>query len=162
MSFTIEFQKQTEEKFKEVFEYISDHAESEQKIFYDGQIYDAFSLIASLIQKAVKSIDLVDGYVDVVTLNLLAKKKKGVHVTIYTFATTNMSQTDIKNFNAQYPNLDVKTTNAFHDRFLVLDNKTVYHIGASIKDAGKKCFGITLIQDSTMANDLINRLKQIK
>ncbi len=157
----LEFQKQTEEKFEEVFEYISDHAESEQKIFYDGQIYDAFSLITSLIQKATKSIDLVDGYVDVVTLNLLAKKKKGVNVNIYTFAKTKLSQTDIKNFNAQYPTLNVKITNSFHDRFLVLDDKTVYHIGASIKDAGKKCFGITLIQDSTMANDLINRLKKI-
>ena len=158
----LEFQKQTEEKFEEVFEYISDHAESEQKIFYDGQIYDAFSLIASLIQKATKSIELVDGYVDVVTLNLLAKKKKGVNVNIYTFAKTKLSQTDIKNFNSQYPTLNVKTTNSFHDRFLVLDDKTVYHIGASIKDVGKKCYGITLIQDSTMANDLINRLKKIK
>jgi len=158
----LEFQKKTEEKFDEVFEYISDHAESEQKIFYDGQIYDAFSLIASIIQKATKSIDLVDGYVDVVTLNLLAKKKKGVNVKVYTFAKTNLSQTDIKNFNAQYPKLEVKTTNAFHDRFMVLDDKTVYHIGASIKDAGKKCFGITLIQDATMANDLISRLKKIK
>ncbi|SET15861.1 ORF6N domain-containing protein [[Clostridium] aminophilum] len=158
----IEFQKKTEEKFDEVFEYISDHAESEQKIFYDGQIYDAFSLIASIIQKATKSIDLVDGYVDVVTLNLLAKKKKGVGVKVYTFPKTNLSQTDVKNFNAQYPKLEVKMTNAFHDRFMVLDDKTVYHIGASIKDAGKKCFGITLIQDDTMANDLISRLKKIK
>lgn len=158
----LEFQKKTEEKFDEVFEYISDHAESEQKIFYDGQIYDAFSLRASIIQKATKSIDLVDGYVDVVTLNLLAKKKKGVGVKVYTFPKTNLSQIDIKNFNAQYPKLEVKITNAFHDRFMVLDDKTVYHIGASIKDAGKKCFGITLIQDDTMANDLISRLKKIK
>nr|MCR4830341.1 ORF6N domain-containing protein [Pseudobutyrivibrio sp.] len=67
-----------------------------------------------------------------------------------------------KNFNAQYPTVNVKTTNSFHDRFLVLDDKTVYHIGASIKDAGKKCFGITLIQDNTMANELINRLNKIK
>ena len=158
----LEFQKKTEEKFDEVFKYISDHAESEQKIFYDGQIYDAFSLIASIIQKATKSIDLVDGYVDVVTLNLLAKKKKGVDVKVYTFPKTNLSQTDIKNFNAQYPKLEVKMTNAFHDRFMVLDDKTVYHIGALIKDAGKKCFGITLIQDDTMANDLISRLKKIR
>ena len=64
--------------------------------------------------------------------------------------------------NAQYPKLEVKMTNAFHDRFMVLDDKTVYHIGALIKDAGKKCFGITLIQDDTMANDLISRLKKIK
>ena len=95
-------------------------------------------------------------------LNLLAKKKKGVGVKVYTFPKTNLSQTDIKNFNAQYPKLEVKMTNVFHDRFMVLDDKTVYHIGASIKDAGKKCFGITLIQDDTMANDLISRLKKIK
>ncbi len=80
---------------------------------------------------------------------------------VYTFPKTKLSQTDIKNFNAQYPKLEVKMTNAFHDRFMVLDDKTVYHIGASIKDAGKKCFGITLIQDDTMANDLISRLKKI-
>ena len=95
-------------------------------------------------------------------LNLLAKKKKCVVVKVYTFPKTNLSQTDIKNFNAQYPKLEVKMTNAFHDRFIVLDDKTVCHIGASTKDAGKECFGITLIQDDTMANDLISRLKKIK
>lgn len=158
----LEYQKQTDEKFDKVFEYISDHAESEQKIFYDGQIYDAFSLIASLIQKATSKLSLVDGYVDVVTLNLLAKKQPGVDVTIYTFAKTKLSQTDIGNFNSQYPALTVKTTNAFHDRFLVIDDRDVYHIGASIKDAGKKCFGITLIQDQKMASDLIKRLSTIK
>ena len=158
----LEYQKETNEKFDKVFEYISDHAESEQKIFFEGQIYDAFSLIASLIQKAKKKLDLVDGYVDVKTLNLLAKKKKGVSVTIYTHPKTSMTQTDISNFNRQYPMLTVKKTSAFHDRFLIIDDSDVYHIGASIKDAGSKCFGITLIQDSQIANDLISRLKSIK
>ena len=158
----LEYQKQTDEKFDEVFAYISDHAESEQKIFYDGQIYDAFSLIASLIQKAKKKLSLVDGYVDVVTLNLLAKKNPGVDVTIYTFPRSRLTQTDINNFNSQYPMLTVKTTSAFHDRFLVIDDKDVYHIGASIKDAGKKCFGITLIQDKKIASDLIKRLAAIR
>ena len=158
----LEYQKQTDEKFDEVFAYISDHAESEQKIFYDGQIYDAFSLIASLIQKAKKKLSLVDGYVDVVTLNLLAKKNPGVDVTVYTFPRSRLTQTDINNFNSQYPMLTVKTTSAFHDRFLVIDDKDVYHIGASIKDAGKKCFGITLIQDKKIASDLIKRLAAIR
>lgn len=157
----LEYQKQTDEKLDEVFAYISDHAESEQKIFYDGQIYDAFSLIASLIGKAEKSISLVDGYVDIVTLNLLAKKRSGVPVTIYTYTKTKLSQMDIKNFNSQYPSLTVKKTNVFHDRFLVLDDTEVYHIGASIKDAGKKCFGLTLIQDQEMIADFIKRLKAI-
>jgi len=158
----LEFQKETDEKFDKVFEYIADHAESEQKIFYDGQIYDAFSLIVSLIQKAKKKILLVDGYVDIKTLNLLAKKKKGVDVTIYTHPKTSLSQTDISNFNSQYPKLNVKKTAVFHDRFLIIDDHDVYHIGASIKDAGGKCFGITLIQDQQIASDLISRLKTIK
>ena len=158
----LEYQKQTDEKFNEVFEYISDHAESEQKIFYDGQIYDAFSLIASLVQKANKTISLVDGYVDVVTLDLLAKKKSGVAVTIYTHPKTGLSQTDINKFNSQYPTLAVKKTTSFHDRFLILDNHDVYHVGASIKDAGSKCFGISLIQDSLLAAELIKRLQNIK
>ena len=158
----LEYQKQSDEKFEKVFQYISDHAESEQRIFYDGQIYDAFSLIASLIQKAKKSLSLVDGYVDIKTLNLLSKKKKGVDVTIYTHPKTSLSQTDINNFNSQYPTLTVKKTSAFHDRFLIIDDSEVYHIGASVKDAGGKCFGITLIQDHQIAKDLIKRLKTIK
>lgn len=158
----LEYQKQTDEKFDKVFEYISNHAESEQKIFYDGQIYDAFSLIASLIQKANNSLSLIDGYVDIKTLNLLSKKNVGVVVTIYTHSKTGLSQIDIQNFNSQYPSLIVKNTTAFHDRFLVIDDRDVYHIGASIKDAGKKCFGITLIQDKKMATDLVMRLKAIK
>ena len=73
-----------------------------------------------------------------------------------------MSQTDINNFNSQYPTLTVKKTSAFHDCFLIIDDSEVYHIGASVKDAGGKCFGITLIQDQQIAKDLINRLKSIK
>ncbi len=79
----LEYQKSTDEKFDKVFRYIEDHAESEQKIFFDGQIYDAFSLITSIIQKAKKEIILIDGYVDVDTLNILAKKNTGVDVKIY-------------------------------------------------------------------------------
>ena len=157
----LEFQKSTDEKFDKVFRYIEDHSEDEQKIFFDGQIYDAFSLIITLIQKARKEIILVDGYVDVGTLNLLAKKNKGVTVMVYTYVSSKLSNTDIDNFNSQYPTLLVKRTQIFHDRFLVIDGHTVYHIGASIKDAGKKCFGVSLWQDSNMVADLLNRLKTI-
>ena len=157
----LEYQKKTDEKLDEVFAYISGHAETEQKIFYDGQIYDAFSLISSLIQRAKKTIYLVDGYVNLVTLDMLAKTNRTV-VTIYTFSNTKLSQTDIDKFNEQYPSLTVKKTNIFHDRFLIIDEKEVYHIGASIKDAGNKCFGISKIQDQTISDDLIKRLKTIK
>ena len=157
----LEYQKSTDEKFDKVFQYIEDHAESEQKIFFDGQIYDAFSLITSIIQKAQKEIILIDGYVDVDTLNILAKKNDGVDVKIYTYANAQLTNRDAANFNAQYPTLTIKKTQAFHDRFIVLDGKTAYHIGASIKDAGKKCFGISLIDDSGVVADLLNRLKTV-
>lgn len=144
-----------------MFQYIEDHAESEQKIFFDGQIYDAFSLITSIIRKATSEIILIDGYVDVDTLNILTKKNADVDVKIYTYASAPLTNRDVANFNAQYPTLTVKKTQVFHDRFIILDGKTAYHIGASIKDAGKKCFGISLLEYSEMVTDLLNRLKTV-
>lgn len=155
----LEYQKQTDEKLEQIFEYISEHEEASQKVFFDGQIYDAFSLIVSLIGKAEKEITLIDGYVDVGTLNLLSKKKENVSVTIYTHKQTRLTKTDAENFNAQYPTLEVKYTKAFHDRFLILDRETAYHVGASLKDAGKKCFGINLIQDAGIIKDILQRLE---
>ena len=157
----LEYEKNTNERFDKVFQYIEDHAEAEQKIFFDGQIYDAFSLITSIIQKAKKEIILIDGYVDVDTLNILAKKSAGVDVRIYTYASARLTNTDAANFNAQYPTLTVKRTQVFHDRFIILDQKTAYHVGASIKDAGKKCFGISLIDDSGVVADLLSRLRTV-
>ena len=144
----LEYQKQADKKFDQIFEYIGEHTETHQKIFFDGQIYDAFSLLIELIQKAEQEIILIDGYVDVGTLNVLAKKQPGVAVTIYTFTKTKLTAQDVAAFNAQYPKLEVKHTNIFHDRFLILDGKTVYHIGASLKDAGKKCFAVSLLKDA--------------
>ncbi len=155
------YQKSTDEKFDKVFRYIEDHAESEQKVFFAGQIYDAFSLITSIIRKAYTDIILIDGYVDVDTLNILAKKNADVHVRIYTYANTKLTSADAANFNAQYPSLTIKKTQFFHDRFLILDGSTAYHIGASIKDAGKKCFGISLIEDPDLVTELLNRLKNV-
>ncbi len=157
----LEYQKSTDEKFDKVFRYIEDHAESEQKIFFDGQIYDAFSLITSIIRKANSEIILIDGYVDVDTLNILAKKNAGVDVKIYTYASAPLTNKDVVNFNAQYPTLTVKKTQVFHDRFIILDGRTAYHIGASIKDAGKKCFGISILEDPGMVTELLNRLTTI-
>lgn len=155
----LEYQKQTDEKLDQIFEYISEHEEISQKIFFDGQIYDAFSLIVSLIQKVEKGITLIDGYVDVGTLNLLSKKNENVSVTIYTQKRTRLTNADVENFNAQYPTLEVKYTKAFHDRFLILDRETAYHVGASLKDAGKKCFGINLIQNAGIIKDILQRLE---
>ena len=157
----LEYQKSTDERFDKVFQYIEDHAEAEQKVFFDGQIYDAFSLITSIIQKAQNEIILIDGYVDVDTLNILAKKNAGVDVKIFTYASARLTNTDVANFNAQYPTLTVTKTQVFHDRFIILDGKLAYHIGASIKDAGKKCFGISLLEDPGMVTDLLNRLRTV-
>ena len=155
----LEYQKHTDERFDQIFEYIGSHKETNQKLFFDGQIYDAFSLLIELIQKAEQEIILIDGYVDVSTLNLLAKKQSGVTVTICTFQKTKLTAQDIATFNAQYPQLDVKYTNTFHDRFLILDGKTVYHIGASLKDAGKKSFGIMLMKNA--AEEMLEKLKSV-
>lgn len=152
------YQKETDEKFEQVFDFIHSHTESSQKIFFDGQIYDAFSLLASLIQKTTKDIILIDGYVDIGTLNLLAKKRTGVAVEIHTFSNTKLTATDVAKFNSQYPMLTVKHTNAFHDRFLILDHNEAYHVGASLKDAGKKCFAITLFQEEGLLKELLGRL----
>lgn len=155
----LEFQKEATQKFDEIFDYISDHEESTQKIYFDGQIYDAFSLLASLISQAHKSIILIDGYIDTGTLDLLSKKNQNIPVTIYTFNRGNkLTASEIQKFNAQYPTIDVKINESFHDRFLILDNKTCYHIGASLKDAGKKSFALSLFEDSKMIQDIINRL----
>ena len=80
---------------------------------------------------------------------------------IFTYTSARLTNKDVANFNAQYPALTVKKTQAFHDRFIILDGKTAYHIGASIKDAGKKCFGISLLEDQGMVTDLLNRLRAV-
>ena len=152
-------QLETDQKLEEVFNYIATNTEVKQNIFFDGQIYDAFSFIVGLIQKAKKEIILIDNYVDVHTLNILCKKNKSVDIIIATSGKGNLSTKDINKFNAQYPKLSVKITTDFHDRFLIIDKAEVYHIGASIKDAGKKSFGITKIEDKDLIKNLINKVR---
>ena len=126
---------------------------------FDGQIYDAFSFIAGLTQKAKKEIILIDNYVDINTLNILCKKNQGVDVVIATAGKGSLSTKDITKFNAQYPKLSVKTTTDFHDRFLIIDKTEVYYIGVSIKDAVKKSFGITKIEDKDLIKSLLNKVR---
>ena len=154
----LSYQKDTDERFDKVFRYISEHEEVSQKIFFEGQIYDAFSLLAELVSKAEKQIMLIDNYVDVGTLNILAKKKDNVVVHLYTVKKTRLSEADIKNFNQQYPSIEMHYTGEFHDRFLIIDETLGYHIGASIKDAGKKCFAINKIEDKVTIESIVQRL----
>ncbi|MDU0964035.1 MAG: ORF6N domain-containing protein [Peptostreptococcus anaerobius] len=151
-------QLETDKKLEEVFNYIAANTEVKQNIFFDGQIYDAFSFIVGLVGKAKKEIILIDNYVDINTLNILCKKNKGVDIIIATAGKGKLSTKDINKFNAQYPKLSVKTTTDFHDRFLIIDKTEVYHIGASIKDAGKKSFGITKIEEKDVLISILNKV----
>ncbi len=155
----LEYQKKSDKRFEQVFNYIAEHEEVKQKIFFEGQIYDAFSLLVKLVGSAEKSIILIDNYADVDTLNILAKKKINVNVCIYTMKQTKLTSADVKNFNRQYPKLEIKYTGAFHDRFLIVDSGQAYHIGASLKDAGRKCFAINLMKDGGIIKDILYRLK---
>ena len=127
-----------------------------QRIFFEGQIYDAYSLIIDIIKKANKKILIIDNYIDYSVLKMLTKKKNNVEVVILTSDKSNIENLDIQKFNKEYPVLKMAKTNTFHDRFIIIDNKEMYHVGASIKDLGKKCFGINKIEDIKIINKVIN------
>lgn len=151
-------QLETDKKLEEVFDYIATTKEVKQKIFFNGQIYDAFSLMVELVEKAGTELILIDNYVDINTLNILSKKKDRVNVLIVTSGNGNLTDKDIAKFNSQYPKLTVKISKDFHDRFLIIDRKEVYHIGASIKDAGKKSFGITKLEVEELTKSLLAKV----
>ncbi len=161
----IEYQTKTNKKLKdinykldEVFEYTATKKEVSQKIFFDGQIYDAFSLFVEIIKSANRNILLIDNYVDTKTLNILCKRKDNIKITIYTKNRTKLTSEDIDKFNLQYKNLEVKNIETFHDRFLIIDNKKCYHIGASLKDAGNKSFAISELNDKSVVKSILEKL----
>ena len=156
----LEDQRHNEERFDRVFDYIEKKEKPIQKIFYEGQIYDALSLLTELISQATSKIVLIDNYVSVDTLDLLSKKADGVEVVIYTNPRTSLTEADVRAFNKQYPQLQVKHTERFHDRFLILDDSISYHIGASLKDAGKHGFAITKFNDSCRTKELLDSLNR--
>jgi len=114
-------------------------------IFFEGQIYDAWQFVSDLIKSARESILLIDNYLDESVLTLLSKRKKNVQAKIFTKTMSDQFKLDLKKFNDQYPVIEVKIFTGSHDRFLILDQKTVYHIGASLKDLGKKWFAFSKI-----------------
>ena len=135
-----------DKKFDEVFNNLGIEENIKQRIFFEGQIYDAYSLIIDLIKRANKKILIIDNYIDDSILKMLTKKKEKVEVVILTSDKSKIESLDVKKFNKEYPILKISRTNKFHDRFIVIDNKEMYHLGASIKDLGKKCFGINKIR----------------
>ncbi len=146
-----------DKKFDIVFDQLQQEENIKQKIFFEGQIYDAYSLIIDIIKKANRKITIIDNYIDDSILKMLAKKNKNVEVTILTSIKSNIQNIDIQKFNKEYPTLKVAKTDKFHDRFVLLDNTQMYHLGASIKDLGKKCFAISKVENEEMIN-LIKRV----
>ena len=140
---------QLNQKFDETFNEMQRNSQEEfiQKIFFDGQIYDSYSLIIDVIRTAKNKILIIDNYIDDSILKMLSKKNKDVEVIILTSQNCNLNKLDIQKFNKQYPTLKITYTNKFHDRFIVIDSKELYHCGASLKDLGKKCFAISKIED---------------
>lgn len=150
--------KETDKKIKELFSLMDKYNVKEtQGIFFQGQIFDAYAKFESFLSKAKKEIILIDNYVDLTVLERLAKKKKGVNVTIFTDPKTKLTAQDIQTFNAQYPTLTMTHTTKMHDRFMIIDNTVLYHIGASLKDLGKKCFGFEIL-DSTFIPMILENL----
>lgn len=149
-------QARNEERFDTIFKAMDGGDFPSQKIFYDGQLWDARAFVDRLVKRAKKSLLLVDIWATVETLDMLAAKQKGVAVTVVTSEHRDRKgnprpkilPADIAKFNSQYPTLFVRLRENFHDRFLVVDDRDLYLIGASLKDLGRKCFGFTKMDSS--------------
>ena len=137
---------ESDKKIDELFSLMDKYNVKEtQGIYFQGQIFDAYAKFESFIAQAKKEIILIDNYVDLSILQRLAKKTKGVNVTIYTDPKTKLAPLDVQTFNTQYPTLILNFTTKVHDRFLIIDQKIMYHIGASLKDLGKKHFAFSVL-----------------
>lgn len=140
-------QIETYQKFEQVFKALESRDElPTQGIFFDSQIFDAYAFVSSVIKKAKKEIILIDNYIDESTLTHLSKKGNQVSVIFYTKNISKQLALDIKKANEQYGNFDMQHFDKSHDRFLIIDNTTVYHLGASLKDLGKKWFAFTKME----------------
>jgi hypothetical protein len=141
-------QLETEQKFEKIFNALeSKNTDPQKGVFFNGQIFDAYTFITNLIRKAAKSIILIDNYVDESVLTMLSKRKKNVKTIIYTRQISKQMKLDLKKHNAQYPDVEIYTYKKAHDRFLIIDENQLYHIGASLKDLGKKWFAFSRMDD---------------
>ena len=129
--------------------------ESNNHIFYEGQIYDAYSLLIDILSKAKKEIIIIDNYAGKELFDII--RNINVKVKIYTENIDNISK---EKYEKQYSNIEIINTNTFHDRFIIIDNRVLYHSGASFKDLGKKCFAITKMEDNNILKELLDKLKK--
>lgn len=152
------FQNQTDNKFEQVFDALQDRElKPKQGVFYEGQIFDAYVFVSDIIKSAKDSIVLIDNYIDETVLLMLAKRNKNCEALIYTRNISKQLKLDLEKYNAQYPRIQLKTFTSSHDRFLIIDGKSVYHIGASLKDSGKKWFAFSKLDMD--AQDILEKLK---
>jgi len=155
----IVFETNTDKRFDKIFEAIEERQIIPRKgIFFDGQVYDSHKFISDLIKSAKKSIVIIDNYIDDTVLNQLLKKKNNVSVLIYTKKISPQLVLDAERFNAQYPTLEIKELKENHDRFILIDDSIVYHIGASLKDLGKKWFAFSKFDTEGLS--LIDRVRR--
>ena len=155
-----ENQRRNEERFDTIFRAMDGGDFPPQKVFFEGRHYDAYSFAKKLVRKAAKRIVLVDGYSDEVTLDILSQKKGGVAVLVATsqkMIDKHLTSVAVEKFNKQSPMLTVKATGAFHDRFLIVDDKDLYHFGASLKDLGRKYCAVTKM-DAMFIPSILQRI----
>jgi hypothetical protein len=146
---------ETDQKFERVFKALeSNQLIPEQGVFFDGQVFDAYELAAKIIRSANQSIVLIDNYIDENTLTLLSKKKQSVKVLIFFKNVSKAMLLDVQKANDQHGKFEIKTFDKSHDRFLIIDQKDVYHLGASLKDLGKKWFAFSKLDKSSVENIL--------
>lgn len=155
---TIEYKLlESDQKFEEIYSKLEEKSlKPQQGIFFDGQVYDAYEFICKLIKSAITRIILIDNYVDESVLTMLDKRNPGVVATIYTQKISTQFALDLAKHDAQYPVISVQVFNKSHDRFLIIDDK-VYHVGASLKDLGKKWFAVLELEGQD-SNALIKAL----
>ena len=140
----------TDERFEQLFSALEDRSiKPKQGIFYDGQVFDAYNFVCDLVRSAKQRIILIDNYVDESVLTLLSKRKKQVSARILTKSISKQLKLDIEKFNQQYPAIEVQTFQLAHDRFLIIDDD-IYHVGASLKDLGKKWFAFSRMEMSAI------------
>ena len=151
-------QVEIDDQFKQIFNALEEKSvKAKQGIFYKGEIYDAYTLVCDLIREAKNSIILVDNYIDDTVLTLLSKRNKGVSAKIYTENVSKELKLDLHKHNSQYPFIEISEFKEAHDRFLIIDEKELYHFGASLKDLGRKWFAFSEMHSLT--NDILIKLK---
>lgn len=147
-----------DQKFNKLFTALENNELPQRGVYFDGQVYDAYQFVSDVIKNAKSSIILIDNYIDDSVLTLFSKRKKNVTATIYTASISKQLRLDLEKHNAQYPEVKVELFKQSHDRFLIIDEKELYHIGASLKDLGKKWFAFSRMD--SLCKDVLSKIKK--